>query len=103
MQAYLGTDPLYVEQFSEVWMWSEWPGNGGKSDTGIDLVARARETDGFCAIQCKFYDPNHYLQVTSHGARLVDHAGCGGIQQFPVSASRMAARGWWPWLRAVVR
>ena len=33
----------------------------------------------------------------------VDHAGCGGIQQLPVRASRMAARGWWPWLRAVVR
>jgi len=48
----------------------------------------------------------------SHGQRrrnqsgvpwLVDHVGCGGIQQLPVRASRMAARGWWPWLRAVVR
>ena len=34
---------------------------------------------------------------------LVDHAGCGGIQALPVRASRMAARGWRPWLRAVVR
>jgi len=37
------------------------------------------------------------------GSWLVDHVGCGGIQAFPVRASRMAARGWWPWLRAVVR
>jgi hypothetical protein len=35
--------------------------------------------------------------------RLVDHAGWGGIQQLPLRASRMAVRGWWPWLRAVVR
>ena len=62
MQAYLRTDPLYAEQFSDVWMWSEWPGNGGRGDTGIDLVARERETGGFCAIQCKFYGPGHHLQ-----------------------------------------
>ena len=62
MQAYLRTDPLYVEQFSDVWMWSEWPGNGGRGDTGIDLVARERATGRFCAIQCKFYRPGHHLQ-----------------------------------------
>src|ERR1019366_5761148 len=37
------------------------------------------------------------------GARLFDHAGCGGIQQLPLRASRKMARGWRPWLRAVVR
>lgn len=62
MQAYLSTDPLYVDNFSDVWMWSEWPGNGGKGDTGIYLVARERDTGGFCAVQCKFYEPSHYLQ-----------------------------------------
>jgi hypothetical protein len=41
--------------------------------------------------------------VTSHGSWLVDHGGCGGIQVLPLRASWMAARGWWPWLRAVVR
>jgi predicted helicase len=25
-------------------------------DTGIDLVAKLREDEGFCAIQCKFYE-----------------------------------------------
>jgi protein-S-isoprenylcysteine O-methyltransferase Ste14 len=34
---------------------------------------------------------------------VADHAGCGGIQVLPVRASRMAASGWRPWLRAVVR
>lgn len=43
-------------------MWSQWPGRDGKSDTGIDLVAQERETGEYCAIQCKFYEPDHYLQ-----------------------------------------
>jgi predicted helicase len=62
MVAYLKLDPLYAEKFSEVWMWSEWPGRAGKSDTGIDLVAQERESGEFCAIQCKFYEPQHHLQ-----------------------------------------
>ncbi len=43
------------------------------------------------------------MSVTSQGSGLVDHAGWGGIQGLPLRASRIAARGWWPWLRAVVR
>ncbi|HEX5853690.1 MAG TPA: DEAD/DEAH box helicase [Solirubrobacteraceae bacterium] len=62
MKAYLGADPQFVEQFSDVWLWSEWPDNNGKGDTGIDLVARERDESGFCAIQCKFYAPDHHLQ-----------------------------------------
>ncbi|WP_375541051.1 hypothetical protein [Nitrosomonas sp.] len=30
--------------------------------SGIDLVAALVEEDGFCAIQCKFYDENHRIQ-----------------------------------------
>jgi len=60
MAAYLRTDPLYADRFSEVWMWADWPGRDG-ADTGIDLVAEER-TGGLCAIQCKFYDPTHTLE-----------------------------------------
>ncbi len=62
MQAYMRADPLFVERFRQVWLWAEWPGNNGKADTGIDLVARERDGDGYCAIQCKFYAPDHHLQ-----------------------------------------
>ena len=55
MKAFLTTDPVYADQFSQVWLWPEWPGNGGKHDTGIDLVAQDRLTGGLVAIQCKFY------------------------------------------------
>jgi len=59
---YLVTEPQYQERFSDVWMWSEWPGRGNQPDTGIDLVAKERYTGGLCAIQCKFYDPTHRLE-----------------------------------------
>ncbi|MFB8025336.1 MULTISPECIES: DEAD/DEAH box helicase [unclassified Streptomyces] len=63
MVRYLSTDPQWTEQFTRVWMWSDWPGaEHDKRDTGIDLVAQDRETGGFCAIQCKFYEPQHTIR-----------------------------------------
>lgn len=59
VKAYLTTDPEWTAKFSEVWLWSEWPGRQGRPDTGIDLVAANRDQDGFTAIQCKFYGPGH--------------------------------------------
>ena len=59
---YLVTEPYYKDRFSQVWMWSEWPGRGKKPDTGIDLVAEERDGSGLCAIQCKFYDPETIIQ-----------------------------------------
>ncbi|WP_406396469.1 hypothetical protein [Streptomyces sp. NBC_00887] len=43
MVRYLSTDPQWTEQFTRVWMWSDWPGaEHDKRDTGIDLVAQGR-------------------------------------------------------------
>ena len=61
MAAYLRTDPAWSNQFSTVWLWSEWPGRHGKPDTGIDLIAQERETGELTAIQCKFYNRTHTL------------------------------------------
>jgi predicted helicase len=54
--AYLQTDPLYKYQFTEVWMWKDFPGRRdlGSVDTGIDLVAKTYE-GSYWAIQCKCY------------------------------------------------
>ncbi|RQX13377.1 damage-inducible protein [Micromonospora ureilytica] len=57
MRAYLRVDPVFADQFSDVWLWGDWPGNGGKHDTGIDLVAKDRITGDHVAIQCKFFAP----------------------------------------------
>ncbi|MFC2068675.1 DEAD/DEAH box helicase [Chloroflexota bacterium] len=59
---YLVTDPLYKDKYCDVWLWIEWPGRGNQPDTGIDLVAKERYTDEYCAIQCKFFDPHSTLQ-----------------------------------------
>jgi predicted helicase len=58
---YLITDPQYKNLYSDVWLWSEWQDRSG-ADVGIDLVAKERDTGDYCAIQCKFYDPDHTLQ-----------------------------------------
>lgn len=62
MVNYFRTDPVLQEQFSEVSRWSDWEFNGGKQDTGIDLVARRADDDAWVAIQCKFYKPDTYIQ-----------------------------------------
>ena len=59
MKKYFLTSPLYSETFDDVWLWSEFPYNGGKHDSGIDLVAKKRDFEEYCAIQCKFYDENN--------------------------------------------
>lgn len=62
IRAYLTIDPLYAARYSEVWLWQDWPDRKGKSDTGIDLVAKERDTGNLVAIQCKFYAPGYVLQ-----------------------------------------
>lgn len=57
IKTYLLNDPEWAARFSDVWMWTEWPGREGRPDTGIDLVAAMRDGDGYAAIQCKFYAP----------------------------------------------
>jgi len=55
----LRTEPEWMNRFSNVWLWSEWPERAGRPDTGIDLVAKHTDRDGYAAIQCKFYDSAH--------------------------------------------
>jgi predicted helicase len=58
---YLQVDPQYKEHYSNVWMWQDFPLRGSMPDTGIDLVAQEAATGNYCAIQCKFYLPEHTL------------------------------------------
>lgn len=61
MVRYFELDPTLSREYDAVWRWIDWPDRQGKSDTGIDLVARVRETGEFAAVQCKFYAPDHTL------------------------------------------
>ncbi|OBB87978.1 DEAD/DEAH box helicase [Mycolicibacterium peregrinum] len=62
MVRYFDLDPLLSQQYDAVWRWIDWPGRKGKPDTGIDLVARERNSGEYTAIQCKFYEPTHTLR-----------------------------------------
>lgn len=62
--AYFKHEPFYADRYSDVWTYKDWAlahGKDGK-DTGIDLVAQERTTGNFCAIQCKFYAPDHKIE-----------------------------------------
>ncbi|MCZ0859711.1 DEAD/DEAH box helicase family protein [Methanocorpusculum sp. MG] len=47
---------MYVDLFSSVWLWNEFPYRGqfGGHDTGIDLVAVTKDSE-YWAVQCKCY------------------------------------------------
>ncbi|WP_051482754.1 restriction endonuclease, partial [Thioalkalivibrio sp. HK1] len=58
MKRWLSVDPLYSGRFLEVYSWGEWASDRSDFDArdmGIDLVAKERDSEGFCAIQCKFH------------------------------------------------
>jgi len=61
--AYLTHDPVQAEQYEQVWPWAEWAAEHGwsRKDVGIDLVAKLRGHEGFAAVQCKFYAPQHRI------------------------------------------
>ncbi|GLP79750.1 hypothetical protein TUM20984_11700 [Mycobacterium antarcticum] len=61
MVRFFELDPALAQQYETVWRWIEWPDRNGKPDTGIDLVAKERDTGEYTAIQCKFYEPTHTL------------------------------------------
>ena len=62
--AFLTNDPVQREQYQDVKAYADWADTEGwdGKDIGIDLVARLRGEDGYAAIQCKFYDPDHRIR-----------------------------------------
>ena len=78
-RAYLCGDKHQSSLYSDVWTYKDWahkypdlhePGQ----DSGIDLVAKLRDEEGFAAVQCKFYEEgrkidkkklNDFLSVSS--------------------------------------
>ena len=61
---YLKNEPMYSRLFDEVWMLKDVPEEYQipKKDTGVDLVARNRDTGDLVAIQCKYYSKDTTIQ-----------------------------------------
>ncbi|WP_067728861.1 DEAD/DEAH box helicase [Oceanobacillus damuensis] len=64
ISAYLTHEPMYTRLFDAVWPLNEVPieYNIPKHDTGVDLVARKRDTGDLVAVQCKFYSKDTIIQ-----------------------------------------
>ena len=62
MVNYFRTDPTLANEYDHVCRWVDWEYNGGKADTGIDLVARRADDQTWTAIQCKFYQETTRIQ-----------------------------------------
>lgn len=87
MKAFLTTDPVYAEQFKDVWLWGEWPGNGGKHDTGIDLVAQNRLGEDYVAIQCKMYAPTSTISKDDIDTFMSESGKEGFVERIVVSTT----------------
>jgi predicted helicase len=87
MKAFLLTDPVYAEQFKNVWLWGQWPDNGGKHDTGIDLVAQNRLGEGYIAIQCKMYAPTSTISKDDIDTFLSESGKEGFVERVVVSTT----------------
>jgi predicted helicase len=74
IRQYFLHDPLYIEQFSDVWLWNDWKERGKEPDTGVDLVAKNRDDDGYTAIQCKCYAEDATIQRSDIDSFLVRSA-----------------------------
>ena len=63
-KVFLENDATQTQQYSKVWHYEDWAKeHEGYSvkDIGIDLVAKLRGEEGYCAIQCKFYEAEHSI------------------------------------------
>ena len=72
--AFLQNDKAQSRRFDTVWPWIDWPGRQGRPDTGIDIVARERESGNLIAIQCKCYDHTKRIYLNDISTFL---AACG--------------------------
>ena len=62
-KAFIEQDRAASQRFSHVWRWYDWPERGNLQETGIDLVARERDTGNLVAIQSKYRKPGTTLYL----------------------------------------
>lgn len=62
VKQYFLHDSVMSRQFTDVYLWRDWPEREGRPDTGVDLVAVNSHTGEVAAIQCKFFAVGHSIQ-----------------------------------------
>ena len=66
-KVFLENDATQTQEYSEVWTYTDWAKDRkgySDHDIGIDLVAELRDGSGYCAVQCKCYQPEHPISKT---------------------------------------
>jgi predicted helicase len=60
---FIKNDPGMAQLYEDAWLFSDWAKANGWDgrDTGIDAVAKLRDDEGYCAIQCKFYKEGYRI------------------------------------------
>lgn len=87
VKRYFQQDALYSRTFSNVWLWSEWPDNPGRPDTGVDIVAELASGAGLAAIQCKFYAPNAYIDKAEIDSFMTESGREGFVERYIVTTT----------------
>ena len=64
VKVFFENDATQKQEYSQIWHYTDWAKKHPtytSRDTGIDLVAKLRDQEGYCAIQCKCYQSNHSI------------------------------------------
>ena len=86
---YFRRDAKQQSCYEEVWRYGDWARERDRdpSDIGIDLVARVRGEDGFCAIQAKFHAPGRALRKAEVDSFIAASDGAEFVQRAIVDTS----------------
>ena len=72
VRRFMQTEPTFVQRFEKVIAFSDWDGREDLRDRGIDLIGYERVTGELCAIQCKFYDEDDYIDQATIASFFVE-------------------------------
>ena len=87
---FLTHDPVQKAQYAPPVTYAAWVSGQrvSEQDIGVDLVAKIRDTGGWCAIQCKFFakgktlrkeDLDSFLGLTKESVTHLSFTGCSLI------------------------
>lgn len=72
VRRFMQTEPAFVQRFERVIAFSDWDGREDLRDRGVDLIGYERVTGELCAIQCKFYDEDDYIDQATIASFFVE-------------------------------
>ena len=72
VRRFMQTEPTFVQRFDKVIPFADWDGRDDARDRGIDLIGYEAVTGNLCAIQCKFYGEDDYIDQATISSFFVE-------------------------------